>query len=266
MLSSNSWLHKVRDIEISYLIKIIEGFVDQRKIKKAKILEIGSGDGYVIDKLAKMYPQFKFMGLEVNSSSYQNKSTKVIEYDGLSMDFIKEKFDMVFSFHVLEHIQELENHTRQISSLLKKNGLWINVVPSSTWRILTTLNYYPSILMNFSSLRRKYIKINNKKVNHTSKSRFSKNIFSYIFPQRHGENGNWFSEIYYFSRVFWSRKIMHLSRLNGMTFIHCSYIPYVYCSRDPFRNLLSDKIRFFLSTLIKGSSMVFIVKNQTLNF
>ena len=77
MLSSNSWLHKVRDIEISYLIKIIEGFVDKRKIKKAKILEIGSGDGYVIDKLAKLYPQFKFMGLEVNSSSYQNKSTKV---------------------------------------------------------------------------------------------------------------------------------------------------------------------------------------------
>jgi len=262
---SNEWLHKVRDIEIKYLIKILNNFVNQEKIKDAKILEIGSGDGYVIDKLSKLYPLYDFKGLEVKSSVYEIKSSKVIEYDGLSMDFLKEKYDLIFSFHVLENIEDLIGHTKQISNLLKPNSLWVNIVPSSTWRFLTTLNYYPSVILNFSSLIKKYQKVKIKK-NKKNKSSFSKNIFSYIFPQRHGENGNFLTEFYYFSKSFWSKKIMYLCRLNSMTLIHCSEVPYIYCSRDLLRNLLIDKIRYFLSKFIGGSSIVFVVKNQQISF
>jgi len=265
ILDSNSWLHKVRDVEIKYLISILNNFINQKKIKNATILEIGSGDGYVIEKLAKLYPQYKFCGLEVNSSSYENKSSKVIQYDGLKMDFLKEKYDLIFSLHVLEHIEDLIDHSKQISQILKPNALWVNIVPSSTWRLLTTINYYPSIIVNFSSLLRKYKKVKNIK-NKKYKSKFSSNIFTYILPQRHGENGNFLSELYYFSKSFWVKKIMHLCSLNAMTLIHFSEVPYVYCSRDLFRNFLTDKIRYFLSKLIGGSSIAFIVKNQKISF
>lgn len=264
-LESNAWLHKVRDIEMKYLISILNNFVNQEKIKNATILEIGSGDGYVIDKLAKLYPQYEFKGLEINSSAYENKSSKVIQYDGFNMDFLKEKYDLIFSFHVLEHIEDLFGHTKQITQLLKPNALWVNVVPSSTWRFLTTINYYPSIIINLTFLIRKFKKVKKLK-NKKNKSKFSTNIFTYLLPQRHGEKGNFFTEIYYFSRLYWAKRIMYLCNLNSMTLVHCSKVPYLYCSRDLLRNLLTDRVRYFLSKLIGGSSIVFIVKNQQIQF
>ena len=46
------------------------------------ILEIGSGDGYVIEKLATQYPNCDFLGLEVEGSFYENKSKRVSSYFG----------------------------------------------------------------------------------------------------------------------------------------------------------------------------------------
>ena len=256
-LDSNSWLHKVRDIEIDYAKKLLKNFIKIDNTQKLSILEIGSGDGYIIDKLSKEYENFDFVGLEVETSSYENKSRKVFQYDGKNLDFLKKDFDVIFSFHVIEHINDLDHHSAQIKKLLKPNGLWINVVPSNTWRIFTTINYYPAIFFNLLDLFNKY-----KKIKKGKKSKFSKNIFNYLIPQRHGENGNFITEFYYFSISYWSRRFRELCNFNNMILIHVSHIPYFYYSRDFFRNLLNDKIRFKLSKLFGGSSIILISRNH----
>ena len=73
VLNSDQWLHKIRDIEIKYATHILRNFIDLNNIKNASILEIGSGDGYVIEKLSEEYPTLDFLGLEMDGSYYKNK-------------------------------------------------------------------------------------------------------------------------------------------------------------------------------------------------
>ena len=114
MLNAEQWLHKIRDIEIKYAMYILRNFIDMNNLQNGSILEIGSGDGYVIEKLSKQYPNLEFVGLEVEGSFYKNKSKMVLNYDGNNLTFLDKKFDLVFSLHVLEHIRDLESHSRQM--------------------------------------------------------------------------------------------------------------------------------------------------------
>ena len=261
MLNAEQWLHKVRDIEIKYAINILKNFIDINNLQKGSILEIGSGDGYVIEKLSKEYPNLDFIGLEVEGSFYKNKSKMVVNYDGNDLTFLDKKFDLVFSLHVLEHIKDLNSHSRQIKNLLNPNGLWVNIVPSNTWRLFTTLNYYPSLFFNFFSLLNRYRLIKSKK-NKTA-SKFNKSPFYFLIPHRHGERGNLFTEFFYFTASYWSKTLRKICSDNNMLLIQSSKIPLFYFSRDLFRNLLNDKLREQISKILGGSSILLISKNKS---
>lgn len=63
---------------------------------------------------------------------YNNK----VKYN--SLDEIKEKVDVVFTSHTLEHIPEIENFIVKIKNIIKKDGLFIIHVPSffcEDWRV-----------------------------------------------------------------------------------------------------------------------------------
>ncbi len=264
IIDAEKWLHKVRDIEIEYAKELIKNFINYDEIKKASILEIGSGDGYIIEKLSNEYPNFDFLGLEVEGSYYENKSKKVLKYDGDDLNFLNKKFDLVFSLHVAEHIKDLNIHAEKIQSILKPNGIWVNIVPSNTWRIFTTLNYYPALLINFFSLLRRYKKIKNEMNKNDSK--FNKGPFYYLIPRRHGEKGNVITEFFYFTITCWSKTFRNICLNNNMLLLQASKIPFFYCSRDLFRNILNVRIRYLLSKVFGGSSIILISKKQSVNF
>ena len=264
MLNAEQWLHKIRDIEIKYAMYILRNFIDMNNLQNGSILEIGSGDGYVIEKLSKQYPNLEFVGLEVEGSFYKNKSKMVLNYDGNNLTFLDKKFDLVFSLHVLEHIRDLESHSRQVKKVLNPNGLWVNIVPSDTWRFFTTLNYYPSLFFNFFSLLKRYRIIKNKK-NKKNKiaSKFNKSPFYFLIPHRHGERGNLITEFFYFKIAYWSKILRKLCSDNNMILVQASKIPVFYCSRDLFRNFLNVKIRHQFANIFGGSSILLISKNQS---
>ena len=56
------WLHKVRDFEIKAALVYFPEDVSK------SVLELGSGTGYMIEKIRKRYP--KVQGLEVSGSAY----------------------------------------------------------------------------------------------------------------------------------------------------------------------------------------------------
>tara|TARA_B100001989_G_scaffold3713_1_gene2510 strand:+ start:60655 stop:61455 length:801 start_codon:yes stop_codon:yes gene_type:complete len=264
ILNAEQWLHKIRDIEIKYAIHILRNFIDMNNLQNGSILEIGSGDGYVIGKLSKEYPNLEFLGLEVEGSFYKNKSKIVLNYDGNNLTFLEKKFDLVFSLHVLEHIKDLDNHARQVKNILNPNGFWMNIVPSDTWRLFTTLNYYPSLFFKIFSLLNRYKTIKNKKNKKASK--FNKSPFYFLIPHRHGERGNFITEFFYFKISQWSKILRKICLDNNMALIQSSKIPVFYCSRDLLRNFLNDKLRYRIANFFGGSSILLISKNQSTYF
>ena len=125
------WLHFVRDIEFKNAIKLMP------EDKSSVILEIGSGTGHVLNKLKKKYDNV--MGLEVEGSSYSFGANDVRLYDGKNIPFESDTFDVIVSFHVMEHVRDFPFLMRECSRVLKDGGVMIHVIPSSTWRFLTTI-------------------------------------------------------------------------------------------------------------------------------
>ena len=113
-------------------------------LEGTSFLEIGSGSGNFSLYLAER----KMTGLAIDFSDeavvITNKrlskfkdEIKVIKGDFLQLDF-KQKFDYIFAFEVLEHIQDDVSALSKIHSLLSDNGVFIFSVPikKSKWTIL----------------------------------------------------------------------------------------------------------------------------------
>ena len=263
--SEYAWLHHVRDFEIDYSIEILKNYLKNSNRDITNVLEIGSGDGYVIDRLSKLFPDIRFNGVDVEGSAYTNQSSLVKKYNGKDLDFPLNHFDIIFSIHTLEHIKDLSIHFRSVADHLKSDGYYACVVPSSIWRLLTTINFYPSFIVHFNELKNKFLK-RTKSHNINRKSTKKKSIIYYLFPRRHGESGNVFTEFFLFSLRSWSTLLKKLTREHSMALIYASYIPYVYCSKDPFRKLLNNRIRMFLSKILTGSSIILISQNKSIHF
>jgi len=106
-------------------------------IKNKSILEIGSGSGSLLVKL-KEYGATTVEGIELglDYSNYSSKlgfniHTKPIE----TLNF-KEKYDIIVSFHTLEHLYDPMTGVNAINKALKKGGCFLGEVPNQhDWRI-----------------------------------------------------------------------------------------------------------------------------------
>jgi len=92
-----------------------------------KILDLGTGNGYVAFELAKKYPNISIVGLDITESSI-NRNNKIVEsdnlknikfysYDGMNLPFEDNSFTKVVSRYAFHHFPEL---VKMIKSLHKK--------------------------------------------------------------------------------------------------------------------------------------------------
>lgn len=97
------------------------------------VLEVGSGSGYFLSKLHQR-KQSKILGLELNKSGAQSCQEKGLDVrEELLDDFAvttTEKFDVVCSFQVLEHVEEPLAFLEAQILLLKQGGQLIISVPN----------------------------------------------------------------------------------------------------------------------------------------
>jgi 2-polyprenyl-3-methyl-5-hydroxy-6-metoxy-1,4-benzoquinol methylase len=122
------WTHYVRDIEIELMASSLN--------KNQKILEIGSGDGYISNLLNNKY------GLNVVASDLEPRFpqyTDVLKVDGQSTQFQDKEYDVIISLHVLEHIEDIDAAMGEFKRLLKDDGIMYHLVPSNGIMFLTTL-------------------------------------------------------------------------------------------------------------------------------
>ena len=99
-----------------------------------KILDLGTGSGYLAFPFADKYKQAEIIGLDiVEKTLVDNKRKAEIEginnlrfvsYDGMAFPFDDNSFDIVISRYALHHFPAISDTFCEISRVLKQNGIF----------------------------------------------------------------------------------------------------------------------------------------------
>jgi CMP-N-acetylneuraminic acid synthetase/2-polyprenyl-3-methyl-5-hydroxy-6-metoxy-1,4-benzoquinol methylase len=109
-------------------IKFINGLIQDDKQKT--IIDIGCGNGQISSKFDDRYVKY---GLEVSNVAAKNArkhithvSTKPLEKNSYEEEF----FDVVFSYHVIEHIEDPVSFIENINHIMKTHGKLVLGTPN----------------------------------------------------------------------------------------------------------------------------------------
>jgi len=108
----------------------------------ARILEIGAGAGWQAKILSER--GFDVTAIDIAQPRYRAiQEWPVVEYDGVRIPLDDASVDVVFSSNVLEHVPHIEEFMDEMTRVLKPNGLMVHVMPTTLWRVVTTVAFYP---------------------------------------------------------------------------------------------------------------------------
>lgn len=227
---------------------------------QANLLEIGAGAGW--QALALEKHGARVTAIDVQHSNYESKRVFPVEiYNGVSIPFTSESFDVVFSSNTLEHVYEPEKLLLEIKRVLRPGGVAIHIVPSAGWRFWTNLAHFPYLFKRMckslsssscvSSLGN-FISLEN-----TSESKLSLiPRFNVLYPKRHGEVGNCITEIFLFSRTNWKRLFVKQGfKIKKVYGCHLFYTGYQLMGHK-----ISTEYRRMLSYILGSASHVFVMK------
>lgn len=117
----------VRKVAIQQKLKLI---AKTNKFKKGRLLDIGCGTGTFIN--AAKIEGWEVEGVEKNPEAAQISTLRINQeiYQDLLELKTKEKFQIITMWHVLEHIEKLDETIEKIKSLLHSKGKLIVAVPN----------------------------------------------------------------------------------------------------------------------------------------
>lgn len=101
---------------------------------KKKLLELGSGEGWVLDKFNKN--GFEVVGIDYSNDGCKNQNPHVLDkiiigdLEEYTYNFDKNSFDIIWLENVLEHVLEPKKLIKNLFKILKKEGLIAVVVPN----------------------------------------------------------------------------------------------------------------------------------------
>lgn len=97
-----------------------------------KILDLGTGTGYLAFPIAEQYSKAEIIGLDIVEQALERnrekaeadelKNLQFVNYNGLTFPFANETFDMVITRYALHHFPAIKDTFQEISRVLKPNG------------------------------------------------------------------------------------------------------------------------------------------------
>ena len=145
----NSVYNMVRNYTLNRKVKMVQSLISGKKL-----LDIGAGTGHFLKRAQDN--GFDVLGLEPDNDARkvaaEQNSLNLRELDAL-YHLDKDSFDCVTMWHVLEHVYNLQEDTKQIAQLVKENGVWIIAVPNYT---SYDANYYGSMWAAYDVPRHLY--------------------------------------------------------------------------------------------------------------
>lgn len=146
-------------------------FIDSTSLlgPSLRILEIGSGNGYLVRHL--LDQGYNIVGTELNETYIKHASNELgielRQMAGDALDFPDDSFDIVLSFDVFEHIPETDKHLREVHRILSDGGYYLFGTPNKITNIpfevikeksLTKYKEYHCSLHTYGGLRRRLAK------------------------------------------------------------------------------------------------------------
>ena len=99
-----------------------------------KILDLGTGSGYLAFPFAEKYKQVEVVGLDIVEMTLEENQRKAeleginnlrfVSYDGMDFPFDDNSFDIVITRYALHHFPAINDTFCEISRVLKKNGIF----------------------------------------------------------------------------------------------------------------------------------------------
>lgn len=179
-----------------------------------RILEIGCGDGFQSSLLR------KYSNYVVSTDLTTERTLNLdIVCDAEYLPFKNGSFDIVYSSNVLEHIYDRYKALSEMKQVLSDAGFVIIMVPTSVWKVLSLLVYYPVMggyvikLIKKKLMNKSNPKINGKSIN--TSIRRPESYLKYLLPGVHGEYQSNVEEFNAFMVSSWKR----LFRANGLEII-----------------------------------------------
>ena len=120
------------DEALSIILKALN-----KSINNMRILEVGCGDGYILRELKNMGAK-EVIGCEpgVGSEEKANKIKVRIIRDFFSPDLFKQKYDLVLSYGVLEHLRQPIKLLMEMSECMETGGLLFAGVPNCERKLI----------------------------------------------------------------------------------------------------------------------------------
>lgn len=123
------WWRQGRDFTANLVLKRL-----LKPSPKNKILDVGCGLGETSKKLA-LFGQV--MGIDSSPEAVKlarkNGLKKAKVMDLTKLAFLRDSFDIVTAFDVLEHIEDDRNAIQEIFRVLKNKGIFLLTVPAYNW-------------------------------------------------------------------------------------------------------------------------------------
>lgn len=108
--------------QISAFSRIVDKYAPDKSIEKILIYGCGKGD-----EALTMQQQTRagVFGVDViaDFSPHAGAQSILVTFDGNELPFDDDIFDLVYSFHVLEHVENVENSLSEIKRVLKSDGV-----------------------------------------------------------------------------------------------------------------------------------------------
>ena len=122
------------------------------KKKNLSVLDLGCNAGYGTELISHKY-SIKIKGIDVNKE-YINHANKILveskndyrDYDGSKIPFQSNSFDIVYSFHVIGHVQNIDIFFQEIYRVLKPGGYLLIITPNARYKFFAFID---SIINNY---------------------------------------------------------------------------------------------------------------------
>jgi ubiquinone/menaquinone biosynthesis C-methylase UbiE len=125
-----------------------------------RILVVGAGTGDEVLALRRALPNLTAIELDYEKVSEEAKPY-ILQGDARAMDFPDESFDVIYCYHVLEHIPEYDMALSEMRRLLKKGGLLYLGVPNKSRLIgyicVRENSFRDKIVWNFNDYKARFL-------------------------------------------------------------------------------------------------------------
>ncbi|MFN3533654.1 MAG: class I SAM-dependent methyltransferase [Candidatus Brocadia sp.] len=120
------------------VVKSIQTFYSK---SPAAILDIGTADGLMLNRIKDVFPDTTCVGIEYASdliSCNDSENIHLIRGDALVLPFKDNVFDVVIATAIIEHVSDPIQLIREAFRVLRKNGTFIMTTPHPFWEGIAT--------------------------------------------------------------------------------------------------------------------------------